>query len=478
MKKWLWIAAGVHLLTAIFSVGYHHFDEHFQILEFMNYKLGGTPESALTWEYPARLRPWLMPWFFYGIAKAASIVGVSSPFTLALIFRIISSAIAFLATLLLLKAVQQRVKLQDSFWLVFLLFFTFFIPYLHVRTSSETYSASFFVMGLSVLFLAQPRLSFASGEGKLPLPDLVVVLSGLLLAISFACRFQMGISIFFFFVWMLFSRQFENRSLLLFIVSLLVGIYLSCLLDQFSYGEMTWTPWNYLRINLFEGKAAEFSVSPFWYYLMKPMKRGAPPLSTILLVGTLIFWLRNPKNVWVWVTLPFCIVHSAIGHKEVRFLQFVYALSPLFLFFSFEHYFRDKELLKKGWVKFLVGVNCILLLGLTFRASKSEMSFYEAVAKHKPQKVYLLDASTPFIPRRHHYFYVPYLPMTEKIESVEQLNAKSFVYADKYKVLVQLPNEKNCKYKYSSVPKFVIGADMFKPFAKNTWTAGLFECGL
>ncbi len=43
--------AAVLLITALFSVGYHQFDEHFQILEFASEKLGLIEAEHLPWEY-------------------------------------------------------------------------------------------------------------------------------------------------------------------------------------------------------------------------------------------------------------------------------------------------------------------------------------------------------------------------------------------------------------------------------------------
>jgi phosphatidylinositol glycan class B len=45
----------LHLLAAIFSVGFYHTDEHFQILEFLNYKLGRSTGAELAVEFGQRM---------------------------------------------------------------------------------------------------------------------------------------------------------------------------------------------------------------------------------------------------------------------------------------------------------------------------------------------------------------------------------------------------------------------------------------
>jgi phosphatidylinositol glycan class B len=45
-----WIIVLVYVITAIFSNGYHHPDEHYQIVEFTGLKAGWNTGWNLTWE--------------------------------------------------------------------------------------------------------------------------------------------------------------------------------------------------------------------------------------------------------------------------------------------------------------------------------------------------------------------------------------------------------------------------------------------
>ena len=56
----------VYLITAFFSVGYYHPDEHFQLLELCNYKLGNSPASDLAWEFNERIRPGIAACYCFG----------------------------------------------------------------------------------------------------------------------------------------------------------------------------------------------------------------------------------------------------------------------------------------------------------------------------------------------------------------------------------------------------------------------------
>ena len=59
--KFLFLVSAIYIITAFFSVGYHQLDEHYQILEFANYKLGLTYPGYLAWEFDAHIRPSLQP---------------------------------------------------------------------------------------------------------------------------------------------------------------------------------------------------------------------------------------------------------------------------------------------------------------------------------------------------------------------------------------------------------------------------------
>jgi len=90
-EKWLLLAGViVYGTTAWCSVGHYGTDEHFQILEFANYKLGLTPINDLPWEFPARVRSGLQPMLAYGAIRAADTLGANSPFTQVFLLRLIT----------------------------------------------------------------------------------------------------------------------------------------------------------------------------------------------------------------------------------------------------------------------------------------------------------------------------------------------------------------------------------------------------
>ena len=65
LRQSLLLLAAATLVTAWFSVTFYFPDEHYQVLEFVSYKLGVTRAGDLPWEYSARIRPWLQPLLYF-----------------------------------------------------------------------------------------------------------------------------------------------------------------------------------------------------------------------------------------------------------------------------------------------------------------------------------------------------------------------------------------------------------------------------
>src|SRR5258708_8773189 len=88
LRQSLLLLAAVTLVTAWFSITFYFPDEHYQVLEFVSYKLGITRSSDLPWEFSARIRPWLQPLLYFLIAKPLTLLGIKNMFTLACVLRL------------------------------------------------------------------------------------------------------------------------------------------------------------------------------------------------------------------------------------------------------------------------------------------------------------------------------------------------------------------------------------------------------
>src|ERR1700722_19253897 len=88
-RKFFFWALVLNISTAWFSLGYHHPDEHFQILEICNYKLGNTPIADLPWEFAAKARPGVQPFIAYCFISVLNSIGIFNPFIIAFLLRLI-----------------------------------------------------------------------------------------------------------------------------------------------------------------------------------------------------------------------------------------------------------------------------------------------------------------------------------------------------------------------------------------------------
>ena len=93
----------------------------------------------------------------------------------------------------------------------------------------------------------------------------VLLLSGFLMGLAFHSRYQCGLMIAGYFAWLLVYRR-ELNIIAKLIIGLCLGLFLGILADRWGWGDWHFTAWNYLRIQLLDGKVNEFGVSPWWHY--------------------------------------------------------------------------------------------------------------------------------------------------------------------------------------------------------------------
>ena len=105
MRQSILILAAVTLVTAWFSETFYFPDEHYQILEFMAFKLGITQPAELPWEFSVRIRPWFQPLVYFLIAKPAMLAGVKDMFVIAFILRLATGLFSLLALAAFARAI-------------------------------------------------------------------------------------------------------------------------------------------------------------------------------------------------------------------------------------------------------------------------------------------------------------------------------------------------------------------------------------
>jgi len=308
LRRSLLILTGVTIVTAWFSNTFYFPDEHYQVLEFMGLKLGITPASELPWEFAARIRPWFQPLVYFLIASPLRALGMTDMFTVVFVLRLLTGLFSLAALAAFARAILPTIEGQDErrAFVRYLPLFGF-LPYLFVRTSSETFSAAFFALGLSVALGAKtvPRLALA----------------GLLCGLAFDSRYQTGLMGLGLFAWLAVMARARVAVLAAFLGGGLVALAIGAVADHWGYGAWVFPPLGYVDVNLVQGVAAhQFGREPVFAYLYLLPAQIFFAITLVLMAGMMTMWLRNTRHVVTWVTLPFVLAHLLIAHKEARFL--------------------------------------------------------------------------------------------------------------------------------------------------------------
>ncbi len=431
------ISAVLYLAAAMMIRSYLHPDHHFQTLEFANYKVNQTDTAGLPWEFEARMRPWTQPYLYVVMMEGLTAVGITSPFSHDLAMRLLSALLG-LVSLVLFATLMFRwlPDVAQRRWLALTLALFWFFPVFNTSTGSENYSAAFMLLGLVSLWRFDAKYSDTGGKQVEPLAPGAefsyrgLTLSGFCFGLMFDLRYQMGIVALAVFLWLLIRNRTSAARLTAWSMAGLAAVAGGLGLDAAGYGGLTLTPWNYLRANLLEGKAASFGVEPWYHYFSE---LASLPLGILLIAVALLFWFTRPGNILTWMSLPFFVVHMLLAHKEVRFLT---PLAPLIIamgvFVIPRTWFLEGRrgipfVGRVGWHTALfylfVAINGGALLGTFLSQMKRESGIQRYIYRHYPQEFefYSFGQSPYFAGMMESRFYQPDRVIWHTVESREEL---------------------------------------------------------
>ncbi|HXC06930.1 MAG TPA: hypothetical protein VNZ86_19360 [Bacteroidia bacterium] len=371
-----WLSLILQLLTAWFSKGYIHVDEHFQILEFANYKLGHTPAADLPWEFAAHIRPSLQPTVAAGVMELLGLMGMHDPFissfTLRLLIGIASWFVVCKLILLLLPSFTSKLS-QTLF--VCLCLFVWFVPYITVRFSSENAGSVCLLAGVYLLLKNQEMRDWTYGQ---------LFFSGIFLALAFFLRFQLAFAIAGLGCWLLIGKKISIKQSLTLIVGSAIAVFLCVCIDRWFYGQWVFTPYAYFKVNILDHVAASFGTAPWWAYFTMFTETAAPPVSIALVILLVIGLYSKPLGLFSCMLIPFVLGHILLSHKELRFLLPVWFPFVVIVSQGMEKVANLK--ISKGitrsvfWV--VASVNLFLLAYRVFIPAQESIGCYNYVYTH------------------------------------------------------------------------------------------------
>ncbi len=328
-RRVLITALVVHAITAWFSSGYYAADEHYQVIAFAQHRLGELPANELPWEYGARMRSALLPGIAYCAIVGCRALLVAEPLHIAFLLRLTTALFALLVVRTFVRAVLPGIRSHLRRPFVLLSYFLWFLPYQHVRFSSETCAGLLLLLGLAQLLRSTER-------------DRSWLMAGLCFclcvqikpAMLVACCGAMG--------WFLLNLLAKGRAFALLLGGGVAALALGVAVDNWFYGEPTHTLWNYLYKNsLSISKVQPLPVLdetyPLWYYIPWIVKYGIWPIGAMLVAALLWLTWRAPRSWLVWCIWPYLVLVSLIPHKELRFLFPLVDLAPLLLISAWQN---------------------------------------------------------------------------------------------------------------------------------------------
>jgi len=414
--RWSLVSLLLIAIAAYNSYGFYQFDEHYQVVELVGYKLGKTPASELAWEFRAQIRPWLQPGMYYVAAKALIAVGVENPFKLATAFRAISGLFGWLAIgSLMLSANVFFGAGQARRLAVILLATLWLIPYLAVRTSGESLSSDFLAFGIALLVLGSTASTSdesqgATRRGLRNFSPLTALLAGILFGLAFEFRFQIAFAVIGVVGWVMYtsSGSIRRRIGLFTLIScgVAAAVILGTVVDRWGYGNWTIVPWNYFHKDIVEGRPNLDGTDPIWAYITKLIANPLAPITWLWITAMVVMWIRHPRHIVTWTTLPFFVVHSLVPHKELRYIFPIALLATFSFVLAFVPDANSQpqptwlntiwERRHSVFAKTLVAFNAVALIYACFVAREPSLNFQHYIVDHYPNgcTMYVLGEQT------------------------------------------------------------------------------------
>lgn len=354
------------LICSWYSIGYYHWDEQAQILEFANFKLGKTNPSHLTWEYGHGARAALLPYIIFWFIRALNLFGIYNPFTITVFIRVVTGTLAWFTNYKMCMHILSTYQTElGKKLLVLLCTILWFVPFLSVRFTPENISGICLIWGIYILLKRGTSANINN------------MMVGILFGICIFIRLQMLFALIGVIAWLLFYKKIKLFNFTILCLFVLVSMALNVVADSLFYGHLLFTPYNYFDVNILQHAADGYGISPWWRYIFEFIIKAVPPISLGLLLLFFIGLWKNKNSVFVWAIVPFLIAHFAISHKELRFL---FPVLLLFVYICSSE--LDRVINKSGlprWLKtsliFCFVFNAPILLYRTLSPAEINVSY-------------------------------------------------------------------------------------------------------
>ena len=438
-RLWFGLLLVTHALAVLCSRGYFQFDEHYQVLELIQWKLGLTHAADMPWELGERMRPWLHPLPFFPLEWLSLHVFGLSPFVKTTVHRSLVAALA----LYVMSRRSRREPAQLALYATL-----FFYPFLDARISSEVIGGWLFALGDS---LDEEQQDARAG---------VWATLGCGLVLGLAAVIRLHVLVCFAGLLVHHVRRGALRRCGLLCLGVLSAYVLGAACDAWGYGTFTVVPWNYVYQNIVLGKAVRFGsgASP-WYWYVPALLRATLYLPGLALIAALLCqWLRRPLSRLSLITLPFVLLHFAVAHKELRYLFVLAPFAPALLLSLWRalRHIRFARAAAAG----CMASDLVLLLPAALHDADPEVSLYATLHTHKApsdRSLGFVSDTNPLGPwRLHPSYYVNDLGLTGQRVPTPTTPVHGLLMVDGPDAYVQLRDAARCELIATRYPRSIL----------------------
>ena len=309
----------VRLPAVFFSRGYGFSDHQFQYVD-PAYYLAFEGSWWRPHDYIQGLRSWVYPGILAGVFKLVAWIGITEPRAMMVGTRFVHGLVSLLPVAALWTLIVRWKGWSGQRPLLLFFAANALVVYSAVQPTGPTFAVG---LSLTAIFLFH-------GPGSL-----WPFLSGLLLGLAFACRFQDA-----FFGPVLLAAgllQKRWRACLFLALGSAITVTGQGIVDLLTWGEFLHSPFRYVAWNVFEGQAQRYGDQPPSLYaaFICLLLVFIPPF---LRSGLRALWEGSSKlPVLAAASFVYIALHNVMARKDFRFvlpafilLLIVYASSLLF----------------------------------------------------------------------------------------------------------------------------------------------------
>ncbi|SFL22400.1 MULTISPECIES: hypothetical protein [Proteiniphilum] len=319
----IYIIIVIYTLSIFYSNGFHHPDEHFQLIEFAGLKAGWNTGYDLAWEYDSQIRSSLQPYIALCIFYFFSLFNLNNPYVLAMILRGITAILSVFSISFFIRCFRPTIERRFYTVFSFLSFVLWFLPSINVRFSSEVWAGLCLLVSVGLIQLNRHT-------------NIYFFLIGVLFGLSFEFRFQMGLCVTGLLLWLLLIKKIRFRDLFFVLGGLFTIVFLCTLLDTIYYGEFVFAPYNYFKVDLIDNVVNFYGLEPWYYYIQKIVTAPTLIIGISILFSLIYLLFYDYKNIILWCILPYLVIHSFIGHKEIRYFFPIINFAPILLIWTYQ----------------------------------------------------------------------------------------------------------------------------------------------